>query len=172
MRYFLFENNHILTDVAGVLVDLHARDCGSGSSLNLATVQQVLAAKWAVDVINNQSLPHELSIGELSLLEMSTNLRKLAQCPEKVPTRTFSLLKLSTSALLRHYYKRNRRLNTVSRHEIGTLVCKDHNKGGFKNLCLPVGVCVELVQQQVVVCQLALGQGHLPSKLLHPLDSR
>ena len=64
MKYFLFENNHILTDVPGVLVDLHARDCGSGSSLNLATVQQVLAAKWAVDVINNQSLPHELSIGE------------------------------------------------------------------------------------------------------------
>ena len=47
-----------------MLVDLHARDCGAGSSLNLATVQQVLAAKWAVDVINNQSLPHELSIGE------------------------------------------------------------------------------------------------------------
>ena len=28
------------------------------------TVQLVLAAKWAVDVINNQSLPHELKIGE------------------------------------------------------------------------------------------------------------
>ena len=64
MKYFLFENNHILTPVPGVLVDLHARDCGSGSSLNLGTVQQVLAAKWAVDVINNQSLPHELSIGK------------------------------------------------------------------------------------------------------------
>ena len=47
-----------------MLVDLHARDCGAGSSLNLGTVQQVLAAKWAVDVINNQSLPHELSIGK------------------------------------------------------------------------------------------------------------
>ena len=65
MKYFLFKNiNLILLHVAGVLVDLHARDCGAGSSLNLATVQQVLAAKWAVDVINNQSLPHELSIGE------------------------------------------------------------------------------------------------------------
>ena len=64
MKYFLFENNHISPDVPGVLVDLHARDCGPGSSLNLATVQQVLAAKWAVDVINNQSLPHELSIGK------------------------------------------------------------------------------------------------------------
>ena len=27
-------------------------------------VVQVVAAKWAIDVINNQSLPHELSIGE------------------------------------------------------------------------------------------------------------
>jgi hypothetical protein len=33
-------------------------------------VQQVLAAKWAVDVINNQSLPHELSIGEYRDMEM------------------------------------------------------------------------------------------------------
>ena len=66
-------------------MDLHARDCGAGSSLNLATVQQVLAAKWAVDVINNQSLPHELSIGELSLLELSTNLREVAQCPKMTP---------------------------------------------------------------------------------------
>ena len=74
MKYFFIENNPILPDVAGVLVDLHARDCGAGSSLNLGTVQQVLAAKWAVDVINNQSLPHELSIGEFSLLELSTNL--------------------------------------------------------------------------------------------------
>ena len=31
----------------------------------METVQLVLAAKWAVDVINNQSLPHELSIGKL-----------------------------------------------------------------------------------------------------------
>ena len=30
----------------------------------MEAVQQVLAAKWAVDVINNQSLPHELKIGE------------------------------------------------------------------------------------------------------------
>ena len=32
--------------------------------VNMEAVQQVLAAKWAVDVINNQSLPHELKIGE------------------------------------------------------------------------------------------------------------
>ena len=31
--------------------------------VNMEALQQVLAAKWAVDVINNQSLPHELNIG-------------------------------------------------------------------------------------------------------------
>lgn len=31
--------------------------------INVDAVQKVLAAKWAVDVINNQSLPHELKIG-------------------------------------------------------------------------------------------------------------
>ena len=50
-----------------MLVDLH--DSPRNSSLvctgqvNMEAVQQVLAAKWAVDVINNQSLPHELRIG-------------------------------------------------------------------------------------------------------------
>ena len=52
----------------GVLVDLHdsglAGECGR---LNMETVQLVLAAKWAVDVINNQSLPHELSIGKVKI---------------------------------------------------------------------------------------------------------
>ena len=48
---------------SGVLVDLHDRDGGGCGRLNMETVQLVLAAKWAVDVINNQSLPHELSIG-------------------------------------------------------------------------------------------------------------
>ena len=47
--------------VSGVLVDLHSEGC---RQLNLDTVQQVMAAKWAVEVINNQSLPHELNIGE------------------------------------------------------------------------------------------------------------
>ena len=32
--------------------------------INMEAVQQVLAAKWAIDVINNQSLPHELNIGK------------------------------------------------------------------------------------------------------------
>ena len=34
--------------------------CGA---INTEAVQQVLAAKWAIDVINNQSLPHEIKIG-------------------------------------------------------------------------------------------------------------
>ena len=66
----------------GLLVDLHEEfDAAKGEGIgregvgpgdegamcgqiNVEAVQQVLAAKWAVDVINNQSLPHELSIGE------------------------------------------------------------------------------------------------------------
>jgi len=54
----------------GVLVDLHDSPRNSSSTsgspcgqINMEAVQQVLAAKWAVDVINNQSLPHELKIG-------------------------------------------------------------------------------------------------------------
>ena len=52
-----------------MLVDLHSRGCGR---LNLDTVQQVLAAKWAVEVINNQSLPHELRIGEMFIISINT----------------------------------------------------------------------------------------------------
>ena len=37
-----------------------SNQCGP---INVEAVQQVLAAKWAVDVINNQSLPHEIKIG-------------------------------------------------------------------------------------------------------------
>ena len=51
----------------GVLVDLHDSPRNSSTActqINMEAVQQVLAAKWAVDVINNQSLPHELKIGE------------------------------------------------------------------------------------------------------------
>ena len=59
----------------GLLVDLHedaedVRGGGGGGGgkgcgqINVEAVQQVLAAKWAVDVINNQSLPHELTIGQ------------------------------------------------------------------------------------------------------------
>ena len=39
-----------------------SKQCGP---INLEAVQQVLAAKWAIDVINNQSLPHEIKIGKL-----------------------------------------------------------------------------------------------------------
>ena len=38
-----------------------SKQCGP---INLEAVQQVLAAKWAIDVINNQSLPHEIKIGK------------------------------------------------------------------------------------------------------------
>ena len=50
-----------------MLVDLHHSPRNSSSTcsqIKMEAVQQVLAAKWAVDVINNQSLPHELKIGE------------------------------------------------------------------------------------------------------------
>ena len=64
--------------ISAVLVDLHhpnpaANDVegdleGDGGDacgpVNVDAVQQVIAAKWAVDVINNQSLPHELKIGK------------------------------------------------------------------------------------------------------------
>ena len=53
--------------LSGVLVDLHSdfpEDSATGCGhINMEAVQQVLAAKWAIDVINNQSLPHELNIG-------------------------------------------------------------------------------------------------------------
>ena len=57
-----------------MLVNLHhppkslanevASDLSSCGLINVDAVQQVLAAKWAIDVINNQSLPHELKIGK------------------------------------------------------------------------------------------------------------
>ena len=57
----------------GVLVDLHHAETspetgrtlpGKCGKININAVQQVVAAKWAVDVINNQSKPHDLKIGE------------------------------------------------------------------------------------------------------------
>ena len=44
------------------------RHCGS---INTNVVQQVVAAKWATDVINNQSLPYELKIGELQFASLA-----------------------------------------------------------------------------------------------------
>ena len=57
-----------------------------------------------------------------------TNLREVAQCPEKAPTRPSSLLRapissFTTRNLLRHYAKR---LNMASRRDIGHR-CKDYN---------------------------------------------
>lgn len=60
-------------DFPGVLVDLHhaERSSKTGRSIpgkcgqiNINAVQQVVAAKWAVDVINNQSKPYDLKIGK------------------------------------------------------------------------------------------------------------
>jgi hypothetical protein len=70
----LWEKATIKNSCSGLLVDLHdergpgeegsAAGGGRCGQINVEAVQQVLAAKWAVDVINNQSLPHELSIGQ------------------------------------------------------------------------------------------------------------
>ena len=54
---------------SGVLVNLHHSQASNGNTgecglINIDAIQQVVAAKWAVDVINNQSLPHELRIGK------------------------------------------------------------------------------------------------------------
>ena len=61
----------------GVLVSLHKQQPGheesskniltsrcSRGELNTEALQQVIAAKWAVDVINLQSGPHDLKIGK------------------------------------------------------------------------------------------------------------
>ena len=50
------------------MVNLHHSQASNGNTgecglINIDAIQQVVAAKWAVDVINNQSLPHELRIG-------------------------------------------------------------------------------------------------------------
>lgn len=60
--------------IAGVLVDLHHKPeiktspdlngVGNCGKININAVQQVIAAKWAVDVINNQSKPQDLKIGK------------------------------------------------------------------------------------------------------------
>ena len=46
-----------------VLFDLGDARCGHGD-LNEEALQQVIAAKWAVDVINAQSGPQDLKIGK------------------------------------------------------------------------------------------------------------
>ena len=44
-------HHHSLRDGSG--------NIGDHSLINIDAIQQVVAAKWAVDVINNQSLPHK-----------------------------------------------------------------------------------------------------------------
>ncbi len=80
--FFLFSSF-----AAGILVNLHQPAsllpnnnnnpfnnnkqlvCGA---INVDVVQQVVAAKWAVDIINNRSLDHEPKIGKMSEL-IATN---------------------------------------------------------------------------------------------------
>lgn len=58
----LHHPNPAANDVDG---EFHNSDGGDACGpVNVDAVQQVIAAKWAVDVINNQSLPHELKIGK------------------------------------------------------------------------------------------------------------
>ena len=48
---------------------------------------------------------------DMIIVELSTNLQEVSQCPEKAPTRAFSLLKAATTAftfktlLIRHFAK-------------------------------------------------------------------
>ncbi len=80
-RFFpSYRRKQLKSTCSGLLVDLHyergpGEEGGSASGgrcgqINVEAVQQVLAAKWAVDVINNQSLPHELSIGMYRDMEL------------------------------------------------------------------------------------------------------
>ena len=55
--------------------NIRSNQCGP---INLEAVQQVLAAKWAIDVINNQSLPHEIKIGKhINIAIFSMQIRRL-----------------------------------------------------------------------------------------------
>eukprot|EP00094_Tigriopus_californicus_P007633 TCALIF_07350-PA protein Name:"Protein of unknown function" AED:0.14 eAED:0.14 QI:11/0.5/0/0.66/0.5/1/3/0/133 len=52
----------------GLLANLHhAQEDSNGNivcgNINTDVIQQILAAKWAADVINNKSLPYELHLG-------------------------------------------------------------------------------------------------------------
>ena len=73
----------------GVLVSLHKQQPGheesskniltsrcSRGELNTEALQQVIAAKWAVDVINLQSGPHDLKIGKFFFLNFSAKPTK------------------------------------------------------------------------------------------------
>ena len=77
-RFSLFFRLQSTLFFVGVLVSLHRQNsslsdhlgfgvarCGHGD-LNVEALQQVVAAKWAVDVINAQSGPEDLKIGKES----------------------------------------------------------------------------------------------------------
>jgi hypothetical protein len=61
--------------------------------INIDSVQQVVAAKWAIDVINNQSLPNELKIGRklFHFSFFSLDIEKYSDCTFKIgPFKSFS----------------------------------------------------------------------------------
>lgn len=66
--------------MTGVLVNLHHSEGVGGCGLiNIDAIQQVVAAKWAIDVINNQSLPHELQIGEYTIITRGRSATKILE---------------------------------------------------------------------------------------------
>ena len=63
-----------------------------------------------------------------SQLEVSMGLCEISQCLEVVPTKAFSLLKVPTTAFtIKNFKNQEWCSNMVSRSEIETLVCKDHD---------------------------------------------
>ena len=69
-------------------------------------------------------------------IELSAKLRKVAQCSEKAPTRTFSYLKVHTSLMFSQklYYVHFMGIfNKARRRKIWTLVWKDHKFGRSKH---------------------------------------
>ena len=83
----------------GLLVNLHHSSASSSDfsdpsspwaeghcgAINTNLLQQVVAAKWATDVINNQSLPYELRIGTYIEIGMAIIRRNdLTGGPEKL----------------------------------------------------------------------------------------
>ena len=82
---------------SGVLVNLHHSQASNGNTgecglINIDAIQQVVAAKWAVDVINNQSLPHELRIGRSTSTQNYFFPRIAKVLPDKASTFVHSVL--------------------------------------------------------------------------------
>ena len=82
-------NREVHIPFSGVLVNLHHSQTSNGNIgdcglINIDAIQQVVAAKWAVDVINNQSLPHELRIGRSTFQAFFSSTSQLARLSFKI----------------------------------------------------------------------------------------